>query len=94
MNMSIYIDGLWVTVAQEAISGVEPRGEQLEFIAFILLGSVGVAVINGYILPLLITGTSTADVIMRAILPIGWGVAIIVAILMKIHGSGREEQNG
>lgn len=60
----------------------------MQFIAFILLGSVGIALITGYLMPVLVTGTSSGDIIMRASLPLGWGVAIIVAILMKIRGKG------
>ena len=58
----------------------------MSFIAFILLGSVGIALINGYLMPVLVTGTSSGDIVMRAALPVGWGVAIIVAILMRIRG--------
>ncbi len=64
----------------------------MQFLAFLLLGSVGIAIINGYMLPILITGTTTGDTIMKAALPVAWGAAVIIAILMKIRGSGRPQE--
>lgn len=61
----------------------------MQFIGFILLGSVGIAMINGYMLPVLITGTTSGDTIMKAALPVAWGAAVIIAILMKIRGGGK-----
>lgn len=59
----------------------------MQLIAFILLGSVGIALINGYMMPILVTGTTTGDTIMKGALPVAWGVAIIVLILMSIRGT-------
>lgn len=64
----------------------------MQFAAFILLGSVGIALINGYMLPMLVTGTTTGDTIMKAALPVAWGVAVIIAILMQIRGKGAKVQ--
>jgi len=63
----------------------------VQFLAFILLGSVGIALINGYMLPFLVTGTTTGDTIMKAALPVSWGVAIIISILMKIRGGAKPQ---
>lgn len=57
----------------------------MQFIAFLLLGSVGIALISGYMIPQLVTGTTTGDIIMKAALPVGWATAIIVAILMQLR---------
>lgn len=59
----------------------------MSFIAFILLGSVGIALITGYMMPILVLGTTTGAVIMRAALPVAWGTAIIIMILMRIRGT-------
>ena len=64
----------------------------MQFIAYLLLGSIGIALANGYLIPILVTGTSSGDTIMRGALPVGWGVAIIIAILMKIKGRRNDIQ--
>lgn len=61
----------------------------MQFIAFLLLGSLGIAIINGYMLPMLIMGTTTGDTIMKSALPVAWGVAVIVAVFMQIRGRAR-----
>ena len=62
------------------------------FVALVLIGGLGIVMINGFFIPNIITGTTTGDIIVKILFPVSFAVAIIVAILVGIFGIKRRQQ--